>query len=219
MFQASDWEHKRDGGQPVEFEPGKWGCTKCKSAWYAGIDFNVQRVHWIKQLRSRAKLMPAAFWAPLPAEIASIILVESVARLSKRSLFTARCFGVLFHKLDAGRRSRTCYHNVMSVVDGSIPSFGGSEVFTLHVEELQLFRLVPSRNSVLHCSVPCEHSFCKSRGGAVELGRRILGCRPCESRCAGDHTSIGASLGRLVKILGITNERFMLRCIDLSSLW
>lgn len=41
MFQASDWEHKRDGGQPVEFEPGKWGCTKCKSAWYAGIDFNV----------------------------------------------------------------------------------------------------------------------------------------------------------------------------------
>lgn len=40
-------------------------------------------------------------------------------------------------------------------------------------------------------------------GGAVVLGRRVLGCRPCESRCAGDHTSIGASLGRPIKFRNV----------------
>jgi hypothetical protein len=40
-FKAEEWEHRNCGGQPVMFEPGKWGCTKCKSAWYCGPDFQV----------------------------------------------------------------------------------------------------------------------------------------------------------------------------------
>lgn len=39
MFEAKDWEHKKCGGQPREFEPGRWDCTGCKGAWYAGADF------------------------------------------------------------------------------------------------------------------------------------------------------------------------------------
>jgi hypothetical protein len=39
MFEADKWQHKNCGGQPREFEPGKWECTKCNGAWYAGVDF------------------------------------------------------------------------------------------------------------------------------------------------------------------------------------
>lgn len=41
MFEASEWKHKKCSGQPREFEPGKWDCTGCKGAWYAGPEFFV----------------------------------------------------------------------------------------------------------------------------------------------------------------------------------
>ena len=39
QFVAEEWEHNGCGGQPREYEPGKWDCTGCKGAWYAGADF------------------------------------------------------------------------------------------------------------------------------------------------------------------------------------
>jgi hypothetical protein len=38
-FHADEWQHKGCGGQPREFEPGKFDCTGCKSAWYCGEFF------------------------------------------------------------------------------------------------------------------------------------------------------------------------------------
>src|SRR5208283_2164498 len=57
-----------------------------------------KRVVRMKKLRARSEFVPAPLRAPLPTQIASVVLVESDARLAERCLFRARYFRVLFHR-------------------------------------------------------------------------------------------------------------------------